>query len=166
MKGGEIIMNKKNYIAVAVIAIAAASIMGAASVSAQNTEARTSMIQQLAAKLGIEESKVQTAMDSIHTERQAAMQQQMEDKLTQAVADGKITEAQKQLILKKHAEMKAEHQSDWEAMKNMSPQERREERQSHRAKLEAWADENGIDMSLFFGDMNPKGGMRGYGHMK
>lgn len=159
-------MDKKNYIAIAVLAIVGASIIGASNVSAQNTDARQNMIKSLAQKLGLEESKVQTAMNAIRTERQAEMQKQVEAKLNQAVKDAKITEAQKQLILKKHEEMRAKHEQEWMNMQNMTPEERRAEREEHRAELESWAKENGIDMSVFQLGMGPKGGMRGFGHMK
>lgn len=159
-------MNKKYYIAAAILAIVGASVIGASSVSAQNTDVRQNMIKSLAQKLGIEESKVQTAMDAIHSERQAEMQKKIEEKLAQAVKDGKITEAQKQLILKKHAEMKAEQDRNRDTMRNMTPAERKTAMEKKRAELQAWAKENGIDMSVFQLGMGPKGGMRGFGHMK
>lgn len=160
-------MNKKHYIAAAIIAIVGASIIGAGSVAAQNAdENRVSMVKQLAQKLGIEEHKVQSAMDAIHTERQGAMQKQMEEKLNQAVKDGKLTEAQKKLMIQKHAEIKAERESHRETMKNMTPEQRKIEMEKHQAELQTWAQDNGIDMSLFTGDMGKKGGMRGFGHMK
>ena len=159
-------MDKKYYIAAAVLAIVGASIMGASAVSAQNADVRQNMIKSLAQKLGIEESKVQTAMEAIHTERQAEMQKKMEVNLTQAVKDGKITEAQKQLILKKHAEMKAERENWKESMQNLTPEQRKAAMEKKRAELQSWAKENGIDMSVFQLGMGPKGGMRGFGHMK
>lgn len=153
--------------AAAIIAVVGASIIGASTVSAQDTDTnKVSMVKQLAQKLGIEESKIQTAMDSIHADRQAEMQKQMEARLIQAVTDGKITEQQKQLILKKHQEIQAEREANRETIKNLTPEQRRAEMQEHKSEMEAWAKENGIDMSLFFGGMGSKGGMRGFRHMK
>ncbi len=159
-------MDKKYYIAAAVLAIVGASIIGASNVSAQNTDARQNMIKSLAQKLGLEESKVQTAMNSIRTERQAEMQKKIEANLSKAVKDGKITEAQKQLILKKHTEMKAEREQYKDSKQNLTPEQRKAEMDKKKIELETWAKENGIDMSVFQLGMGPKGGMRGFGHMK
>ena len=154
-------MNNKYYIAAAVLAVSAAAVIGASSVSAQNTDGRPSMIKSLAEKLGIDESKVQTAMNAVHSERQAEMLKQFEARLTQAVKDGKITEAQKQLILKKHEEL----QKSREALKTMTPEQRRAQLTTWRTELEKWATDNKIDVSVFFGKFGMQGKMHGFGRM-
>ena len=84
-------------------------------VSAQTT-VRDTIIQKLAAKFGLKEADVQTVFDTQRTERQAAMQQRFEQNLTQAVADKKITESQKNAILAKHQELlkqQTQNRTEW-----------------------------------------------------
>src|SRR3989344_1302234 len=63
------------------------------------------VIKDLSQKLGVEETKVKSALDSIRLENQKLMLQKIEENLNQAVKDGKITEAQKNLIVQKKAEL-------------------------------------------------------------
>jgi predicted esterase len=108
------------------------------------------MISSLAKKLGIAEDKLKSAFDSMRTDRQKEMQKAFEERLTQAVKDKKITEAQKNLILQKHAELQKTREADWNA------------RQQKRTELEAWAEKNGIDPSYLFGGFGKGGMMRGW----
>jgi hypothetical protein len=85
-------------------------------VSAQTTPAQT-IIQRIAAKFGLKEADVQSVFDVQRDERQAEMQKRFEDNLTQAVKDGKITQAQKNAILAKHQQMQQEREkerTDWQ----------------------------------------------------
>lgn len=104
------------------------------------------IISTLAKRLGIAEDKLKSAFDLIRTERQKQMQKAFEKRLTQAVKDKKITEAQKNMILQKHAELQKLRDAN------------REERQQQRSEIEAWAEKNGIDPSYLFGGFG-KGGM-------
>ena len=96
---------------------------------------------------------METEHESRRSEMQATRKAELEAKLTQAVTDGKITAAQKQLILAKHAELQAEHAADRDAS--------REERAAERAELETWAKENGIDLTQFFAERGPQGNADG-----
>jgi hypothetical protein len=77
------------------------------------------------------------------------MQSQYEERLNQAVTDGKITEDQKKLILEKHNQL----QSQWDSES--------QQRQQHREEMQTWAEQNNIDLSyLGFGmSRNGRGGM-------
>ena len=162
MKGGIDNMNKKYYISAAVVAAFALAVMSSGNVFAQTPEvAKSTMVQKLAEKLGIDQSKVQTAFDSIHSERQAEMKKSMETKLTEAVATGKITEVQKQLILKKHAEMEASRVKKNASMQNKTREERKQEMEKRKTELDAFAADNGIDLQYFF--MGDHKGGRGMG---
>lgn len=127
---------------------------------------RTDMIQYLAQKLGLDQSKVQSAFDSYHSEQRAARQQQMTDRLTTyldgLVKQGKITEAQKTAILAKHSELQQIHETtDWSTK---TPEERRTAMEKQRADLEAWAKKEGIDISFLqfgFGGRGMGKGMMG-----
>jgi hypothetical protein len=67
----------------------------------------------------------------------------VDDRLTQAVKDGKITEAQKAKILAKREELQAKR----EAWKDKTPEERQQARQELHDQLKQWADDNGIPLS-------------------
>lgn len=122
------------------------------------------MIKSLSQKLGLSEDKVKTAFDQLRDERQATMQKTIEDRLTQAVKDGKLTEAQKQLVLAKHKELQAKHEADF-ANQNLTPTERRAKMATERAELEAWAKQNKIDISYIGFGLGKMGGMGGGRHM-
>lgn len=111
--------------------------------------------KDLAQKLGIEESKVQQALNEIQKTHQAEIQAREDQRLTQLVKDGKITEAQKQLILNKRSELKRIHES--EDLQNLSHEERKAKFQEMHQELESWAEENGIDIKYL---------MKGFGVRK
>ena len=92
------------------------------------------IIQKLVAKFGLNEADVQAVFDEERAERQTEMQARFEERLTQAVTDGKITEEQKAAILAKRAEG-----ADCRV-------------------LEDWATENGIDADLLRSLMGGPGG--------
>lgn len=149
-------------IPVTAFAIASFLTIGAIGAQAQDkTTYQTSLIQKISQKFGLKEADVKAVFDQQHTEKQAQMQAKMDEKLAQLVKDGKITEAQKNLILAKHKEMQSNRQSKMEAMKNMTPEQRKAAMEQHKKELQDWATQNGIDSQYLFGGF----GMRG-DHMK
>lgn len=140
-------MNQKVLIAVPVALLALGAI--STQVFAQTNTGRQNLVQQLSLKLGISEDKVQAAFNEIQSDRQAEMQKAYEDKLTQLVTDGKVTQDQKQKILAKHKEIvDSKNNSDWQ---NLTPSERRLKMDQQRLDLEKWASDNGIDLSYVMG---------------
>lgn len=132
-------------------------------VYAQNTQENyPSIIQKLVEKFGLKESDVKAVFDQDRQERQAQMQAKFEEKLNQAVKDGKLTEDQKQLILAKHKELQARRATKPENWQNMTREQRQEFNQAQRKELEDWAKQNNIDLQYFFGDNK----MRGHGCFK
>ena len=145
-------------IPVAAIVIGGAAIFGAAGAQAQGFGGgNTNFVAALAAKLGIGQDKVQSAMDSVRTDQQAKAQKNFEDRLTKAVKAGTITEAQKKLILDKHNELKANR--DKQDKTAMTMEQRRAAAEKMRTDLEAWAKQNNIDLQNFFGGRGVGGGM-------
>lgn len=144
-------MSKKLKI-VAVLAIVGA-VFFAFTVSpakAQTTNLKfDSIVSALAKKLGIGQDKVQSAFDSIRSDRRAEMQKLFEERLTQAVTDKKITEAQKKLILDKHNELQKNRDTE------------RNNRINQRQNLEDWAVKNNIDVQYLFGGYGMGRHMRG-----
>lgn len=164
-------MKKGILIAISVFVLAGVLVVGVKAASAQTaTSPMTNFVDQLAQKLGLEKSKVQTAVDSIHKDRQAKMQQTLETKLSQAVKDGKITDAQKKAIIAKLQELQNKHQADRENFKNLTQdqlkaemEKRKAEMTQERTNLENWAKQNNLDLSVLktYGVFGP--GMRGPG---
>ena len=142
-----------------------ATAFGTADAFAQNSPAPfPSFVQQLAQKLGIDQGKVQTAVDDIHKDRQGILQTRFEERLTQAINDGKITEAQKQLILNKFKDLQTDRQTNMEKFKTMTPEQRKQSMIDKKTDLSNWAKTNGVDLSII--TKMGKGGMMGHRMMR
>lgn len=127
--------------------IIAGTAFGAGLVSAQTSASGSStIVQKIAQKFGLNEAEVQAVFDEDLKARHDQMKAKFESRLSQDVAQGKITEAQKQLILQKHQEIQSQMTLD---MENMTPEQMRTNMESKRAELESWASQNGIDLKYF-----------------
>lgn len=112
------------------------------------TSGAVNLWQQLAAKLGLPQSKVQTAFEDLKKDRQDRVQKAYEARLSDLVSQNKITGQQKTLILEKHKEMQ-DKMNAWN-----------QDRQIYMQSVSDWANKNGIDMSYLGGG---RGGMMGDG---
>lgn len=143
-------IKKKIFFPVLALAIIGTSLATTNFVSAQNTTGSNSLVAAIAAKFNLNQSDVQAVFDEEHQKRETEMKQQMEAKLTQAVADGKITEAQKQAILKKFAEMK-NNRPNPDEFKNLTQEQRKAKMDEKKKEMETWANQNGIDLQTLQG---------------
>jgi len=147
------LMNQKILLPALLIALSGAAIFGASLVKAQDSSTARGpalLIQNLAQKFNLKQDDVQQVFDSTRSQQREQMQANFEDRLSQDVANGDLTESQKQLILQKHSEISADHpqgSSEWQAL---SPEERQSQAESKQADLEKWASDNGIDLKYFF----------------
>ena len=145
-------IKKSLLVAGAVTTMTAAGItgMGVASAATSGTgssdDGTSSLVDKLASKFNLDKSDVQAVFDEERTERQAERQQEIEERLTQAVTDGKITEDQKDKILAKMKEMESQRESNHDKFKDMTEDERHEAMKSEMDSLKTWADENDIPM--------------------
>lgn len=158
-------MKKHLMIITAGILTVGALIAGTSAAFAQNsTSNQQSLVQKIATRFSLNESEVQTVFDESRVERQAARQAEMQTalntRLSTAVSEGKLTEAQKQLILAKHTEMHEQMENQQESMSSKTPEERRAAMEARRSELETWAQQNNIDISYVAGG---RGGMMGSG---
>jgi hypothetical protein len=122
----------KTKIIISAIALALAGGVIWASIpkaSAQTTSGKT-IIQRIAEKFGLKETDVQTVFDQERTDKQAEIQSRYEERLAQAVKDGKITEAQKTAILAKQKEIQQKREQD-------------------QAGMQAWLKANGLENNEF-----------------
>ncbi len=154
-------MNKKLLLTAVTVTVLGAGLFGMQTVSAQTaTDPSATIVQKISEKFGLNKDEVQKVFDEERTARRVEMQAKMEERLNTLVSEGKITEAQKQLILAKHKELQAERGSMMQNKANMTPEQRKETMETKRTELEAWAKANGIDTQyLFLGQ-----GMKGFGH--
>ena len=124
------------------------TMLGVGYARAQDTaNPTTSIVQKIAQKFNLKEADVQSVFDEEHTARHAQMQAEVDKRLTQAVTDGKITQAQKQAILAKFQEMK-NNKPAMESFKNMTAEQRKAQMETKRTELESWAKSNGLTMEI------------------
>lgn len=162
-------ISKKIYIPIlAAGVIGGTAVFGVSLVNAQATQHNpmSGLVQKIAQKFNLDQSQVQSVIDQFHTEQQQVRQQEMqkreEERLSQLVLRGKITELQKQAIIAKHVEMRTKFNPD--TMKTMTQEQRKEHRTAMETEMKTWASTQGIDLTIIqfgFG----KGGGFGRGGM-
>lgn len=155
-------IKKSLLLAGAVTSIGLASITGAAVVGAQsNSSPGNSLAQKIAQKFNLKESDVKAVIDEQHTEMEQQHKQKLEDRLTQNVKDGKITEEQKTKILAKLEELQKDREANREKMKSEDKTERRAFMNQKHAELTQWLKDNNIPEDVFpHGEGHPKGDRR------
>lgn len=137
-------MNIGKKVLLTTAAVIGAGVMVSQTATAQEAiqgEQLTQIVERIAQKLNMQPSQVQLVLDEMRSEKQTMMQTHLEERLTQSVTDGKISEAQKAAILAKHAEM----QTRMETLKDLTPEERKTEMQKIHEEMGSWAESNGID---------------------
>lgn len=106
---------------------------------------RANMVNAFSQKLGIDPDKAEEAMEQVRAEHQAQMQEALTEDLEEAVSSGKLTEAQKQLILEKHEELKSTREQRQLSRAQLTREERLAQREQERSELLDWAEANQID---------------------
>jgi hypothetical protein len=154
---------KKQYIAAAIVAGSLGlGGLGVGVVSAATDTKPATLVDELAQKFNLKKADVQAVFDQHKTEMDASREQKFTEKLDAAVTKGTITSAQKDLIVKKVAELKASRDANRDAMKDKTQAEREAAMKADRDALQTWADANKIPMDLLMGGMGGPGG----GHMR
>lgn len=152
-------ISKKVFVPIALLLLGGGAVFGMSQVSAaSNNTPMSGLAAVIASKFGIDQVKVEETITQFHNDQMSKMQQDhkkmQEERLTKLVSDGKITEAQKQLILTKLKELQANRES----MKDKTPEERKSQMEAEKKSLEDWAKQNNIDIRYL------RGGF-GKGHM-
>ena len=137
----------------AVTGITVAGLTGLGVASAASSSGQDSIIDKLASRFNLNRDEVAAVFQEAKTEHQAERQQKLDDRLAQAVKDGKITEEQKAKILAKLDELR-KAQDTW---KDKTPEERMAAKQELHSQLQQWAKDNGIPLEFLMP-------MRGHGH--
>ena len=131
-------------------------ILGVASVSAlsvalisqhafaqETTNPMSGLVTAIASKFNLKPADVQAVVDQYQTTQEAARQQTETDRLNQAVTDGKLTAAQRDLIIAKQKDMQTQMDSI-RAMSNNA--DRKAAMDKFQTDLKTWAQQNSIDM--------------------
>lgn len=126
--------------------IAASAITGAIGIAGISSTALAAtsdddyspIVKKIADKFNLKDADVQQVFKDEKTLHQQKHQQGLEDKLDQAVKDGKLTEEQKNQLIAKLESLKSEFKPE----KN---QQRMLKHQNLHDELEAWAKDNGIN---------------------
>lgn len=103
-----------------------------------------SLVAKIAQKFNLKEADVEAVFEAVRDERRDEMKSQRSERLTQAVSDGVITEAQKVTLLAKMEEHIGE-------------------RQANRAEMQNWYKDQGIDETKLREYMRPEGKGNGEG---
>jgi hypothetical protein len=130
--------------ALVVLTLIGAGIIGVVSVKAQTSGASTTLVQMIADKFGLKTADVQAVFDQHRQNLQTDRQTRYIAFLDQAIKDGKLTAAQKQLLLTKHQDLQTN-------------------RQAKHDDLKTWATQNNIDLQYLLGGMSHRFGGMGRG---
>jgi polyhydroxyalkanoate synthesis regulator phasin len=124
-------MNVKKTLAIAAMAVAlgAGSLLAVTNASAD--EGGSTLIDRLVERFNLDREEVQVVFDEVRSEKRAEHEAKMEERLNQAVEDGKLTEEQKNLLNQKHAE----NQAFRETLKNMSDDEKKAALKQHHLEM-------------------------------
>jgi hypothetical protein len=155
---------KKRHLAILALsfAVAGAGISAAYAASDDSEKNQiSSLVTAIAAKFNLDKDEVRAVFDEQRKEMQAERETRMAEiqkkinqdfaaKLAQAVADGKLTQSQANLITDKRAELAATRATikpEMETQKEMTGEERaaqREKMQTRMEDLKSWAADNNI----------------------
>lgn len=168
-------ISKKSKMIAATAFVLGLAIMGGTAFAANPTSTNnpmSSLVSAIATKFNLNTADVQTVVDSVMTAKKAEMKaKHSEDAktgLAQAVVNGKITQAQADLVSTKLAELKATMESDRTADQALTKEQRKAKMEASRTELTAWATANGIpnEYLRFIGSKGGPGGRGGHGGEK
>jgi len=118
--------------ALALALVGGAVTVGSVSAQGEGRPFHQQMIERFADRFGLNQSEVEGFMMEMHDERQANRQANHQKHLDELVADGTLTEEQRQSLEAKYQEMT-------------------QDREGHHQEMEDWAEEQGIDLSKVAG---------------
>lgn len=149
-------------IAATAFILGAAAIGGYTFVSAAEVDDKdnpmNALVSAIAEKFNLNSSEVQSVVDDVmetqREEMQAQHEQEFKDRISKAVSDGKLTQAQADLIEAKKQELRSQMDNVRDDFKNLSEDERKAKMDERRDEMKKWAEDNNIteDMMHMFGE--------------
>jgi hypothetical protein len=137
-------MNKKTLVALIGFVILSMTVVDGNKIYAQTSPSRQTIVDMLVSKFGLKKTEVESVFTDFQKQRRSDMVAGFKSRLDQLVKDGKITQAQSDLIQKKQDELVAQKSAN--SWQNLTPQERRAKMDQQRTDLEKWATDNKIDL--------------------
>jgi hypothetical protein len=173
IKTGKYTKMRKRMIAGGVIALGLAigGVGAAQAASTPGTTHMSSLVNAIATKFNLNAADVQAVIDEQMKTQRVDMEiehtARLTERLTKAVADGKITQIQADLITAKYAELQAVHETMKTTVEKTTPAERMETMNKEMETLKQWAADNNIpeEFMMFkfggpgMGSAEMKGGM-------
>jgi ABC-type phosphate transport system auxiliary subunit len=159
-------IDKKYFLpVVALTVLSGATVFGASMASAHGQVDGDTLVEKLATKFHVKTEDVQAVFDENRAEHEANREKEREARLAQLVIDGKLTEDQKNALIAKHQEMEAKRDTMRDSLKDATPEERKTAMEQHRAEMDQWFKDQGIDRSILHpaGDGRMDGGRGGHG---
>ena len=145
----------KKYIVIPVFAIGLMAVLVLAnvqSVSASNSSRKKGdFAQVLAEKFNLDQEEVEQTLQEFHHDKYGENEQRrrdhFEDRLEQAVIEGKLTEAQSYAILEKFEEMHNRLEELYD--QDLSEDEMHELKADIHEEMQAWSEDQGVDFEMF-----------------
>lgn len=119
--------------------------------SAETQSNGGSIVDKIATTFNLNKDEVQKVFDEEREARKAQHEAKRAERLQGLVDDGTITAEQKTAIEAKLEELSTKREENREALRDMSEDERRVKMDEERESLEAWAKEQGLDLSKLRG---------------
>jgi uncharacterized protein (DUF3084 family) len=124
-----------------------------------------SLVEKISTKFGLNKDAVEAVFVEEGLARQAARREHEDQRLSQLVAEGKLTQAHKQLLIAKRDELRTQRQKERDTFRNMTLKERRAIMEKRHQALETWAKANGIDPQYLLEARHGEKGMSMKGKM-
>ncbi len=113
--------------------------------AATSKDSRTSIVDTLATKFGLNKDEVQKVFDeqkaSMHAEREA----KIADKIAELVKDGKLTQDQADKLTARAKELQTQREANRDKFKDLSKEERKAQMDKDREAISKWFSDNKID---------------------
>lgn len=152
----------------AAIAVAGVTGLGVANAATQNNadNPMSSLVSAIAKKFNLKESEVQAVFDENRSQMQTQRETDVKNQITQLVKDGKLTQAQADLITAKRAELQKQREAKRTSTTDTTENDRKTAREAERTALDKWFSDNNIPTEyryLVFGGGRGHGGHGGPG---
>ena len=163
-------MVPKIFLPVIGVAVAGLVATGGMSAMAQVDDSGTTrfdeIVQRLVDRFNLNRDDVVAVFEGLAEEHQAEHQAEVDARLETQVEKGNLTEDQKNALIAKRDELRAQFEADKEAFKDMTSDERKAFLAEREAELKAWAEANETDVKFLarFGAEFHRGGMNIFKH--
>ncbi len=159
-------MQKRKMIIPALV-LGVATVVGVSSfsnVSANEESQYSPIVQRIAEKFSLNQDDVEQVFEDGREEHRAEMKKNREERLSELVSEGKLTEDQKNALIAKQEENRVKSEERRNEFQNLSREERqakmKESRETNKAEMEKFAEEQGIDLKELHSEMGEGFGER------